>query len=195
MSREKILAAVRRNKPASMPLPELPDFTASGEQVVDLFLQMVEAGGGQCLSLQRSAFTGWIGQRFPDAGLIASTLPEVQGQVDLEGIDNPLELENVDLAVLPGELGVAENGAVWISETAGVHRVLPFITQHLVLVLDPGKIVRDMHEAYRQIKTDATGFGVFIAGPSKTADIEQSLVIGAQGARSLTVLLIEDQPQ
>jgi L-lactate dehydrogenase complex protein LldG len=195
MSREKILAAIRRNKPAPAPLPDLPLFPGAPERAVETFQQMVEAGGGRSALLTREAsLQEWIGQHFPEATQIASTLPSFSGLVDLHSVSNPVDLETVDLAVIPGELGVAENGAVWVTEAGCTHRVLPFITQHLILVLNPARIVRNMHEAYRQIKTDETGFGVFIAGPSKTADIEQSLVIGAQAARSFTVILNEDQP-
>nr|WP_256534367.1 LUD domain-containing protein [Lewinella sp. JB7] len=98
-------------------------------------------------------------------------------------------MAGVDVTVLRARLGVAENGAMWVSETEAVHRVLPFITQHLVLVVRTSDLVGTMHEAYRRIDVAETGFGVFIAGPSKTADIEQSLVIGAHGPRSLTVCL------
>ena len=193
MSKEKILAAIRRNKPAATPLPEPPVFSVAPGEAVEAFLQMIESGGGRGVQLTATTAIGdWIKQHFSEATQMASTVPGITGQVDPTGISDPADLEKVDLAVLPGELGVAENGAVWVSEKTCIHRVLPFITQHLILVLDPRKIVSNMHEAYQRISTDETGFGVFIAGPSKTADIEQSLVIGAQGPRSLTVLLIED---
>jgi L-lactate dehydrogenase complex protein LldG len=99
-------------------------------------------------------------------------------------------LEPVHKAYIKASIGVAENGAVWIKESQMINRLLPFICQHLVIVLEKEKIVSSMHHAYQQINTFEEGFGVFLAGPSKTADIEQSLVIGAHGARSLTVYLI-----
>jgi L-lactate dehydrogenase complex protein LldG len=99
-------------------------------------------------------------------------------------------LEPVHKAYIKASIGVAENGAVWIKESQMINRLLPFICQHLVIVLEKEQIVSTMHHAYQQINTFEEGFGVFLAGPSKTADIEQSLVIGAHGARSLTVYLI-----
>jgi L-lactate utilization protein LutB len=96
----------------------------------------------------------------------------------------------IEVLVCQGVVGVAENGAVWLPESRVVHRAAPFLTQHLVIVLDKGAIVGTMQEAYARTRVDQEAFGVFVAGPSKTADIEQILVIGAHGPRSLTVLLV-----
>ncbi len=88
-----------------------------------------------------------------------------------------------------GEFAVAENGAVWVSGNAMKHRALLFLAQHLALVVSEKEIVRDLHQAYSRLSFSENGYGVFISGPSKTADIEQSLVMGAHGPRSLTVFL------
>jgi L-lactate dehydrogenase complex protein LldG len=92
--------------------------------------------------------------------------------------------------VLEGKFGVAENGAVWIADENLPQRILPYITKDLVLVIERESLVDNMHDAYSQIDNFNEGFGAFIAGPSKTADIEQALVIGAQGPMSMTVLLV-----
>jgi L-lactate dehydrogenase complex protein LldG len=100
---------------------------------------------------------------------------------------NGLSLSEVEVLEVDGEFGVAENGAIWLTEEALPHRVAPFICQHLVINVK--KIVPNMHAAYEELKKPSSSFGLFLAGPSKTADIEQSLVIGAHGARSLTVVI------
>ena len=98
-----------------------------------------------------------------------------------------LSLADVEVLEIDGQFGVAENGAIWLTEEAMPHRVAPFICQHLVI--NVSKIVPNMHAAYEELKMPNSSFGLFLAGPSKTADIEQSLVIGAHGARSLTVVI------
>ena len=60
-----------------------------------------------------------------------------------------------------------------------------FLSQHLIVLLDPKQIVPDMHAAYRRVRLHETAFGCFMMGPSATADVEATLVHGAQGARSL----------
>ena len=98
-----------------------------------------------------------------------------------------LSLAEIQVLEIDGEFGVAENGAIWLTEDAFPHRVAPFICQHLVIHVK--KIVPHMHAAYEELGNMNAGFGLFLAGPSKTADIEQSLVIGAHGARSLTIVI------
>jgi L-lactate dehydrogenase complex protein LldG len=143
------------------------------------------------LPLSGAALTAdWIAAHFPGQVRIASTLPGLAGNVDWSAVQSPADLEGIDLAVLPAQFGVAENGALWLTEAdCGGWRVLPFIAQHLLLVVQQGNLVANMHEAYARIRIAETGFGCFVSGPSKTADIEQALVIGAQAARSLTVIL------
>ncbi len=110
---------------------------------------------------------------------------------DLQGVNSPDELTDIDLLILDGEIGVAENAAIWVTDKNWPFRVLPFIAEHLVICLKREVIIGNMHDAYAIVAEANYDFGVFIAGPSKTADIEQSLVIGAQGAMSLRIILVD----
>lgn len=189
MSKASILAAIRANKPGPRPLPKLPTYALDGRRDEKVF--RASLAGSKSTVVARADLERYLTDTYPGANNICSRVPAlIQGNVELTSMQDPLDLASVDVTVLPAQFGVAENGAIWLSEKEMAVRVLPFITQHLVLVLPhTDNIVPTMHEAYRRINIDATGFGVFIAGPSKTADIEQSLVIGAHGSRSLTVVL------
>ncbi|HMB94189.1 MAG TPA: LUD domain-containing protein [Rhodothermales bacterium] len=190
-SRDDILRAVGANKPSSVPLPEISTFDAPGGRLITLFTEAIQSIGGQVEEVDtREDVASLLTARYPDAMVVASLLPEMNGTVALDGIQDPHELADLDVLVCEGEIGVAENGAIWLPESAVGHRAAPFITQHLAVVLDKRQIVWNMHDAYARVQVDAEGFGVFVAGPSKTADIEQSLVIGAHGPRSLTVFLV-----
>ena len=188
-SRTAILQAIRDHKPADRPLPDLPPDPDQPD------LDIYEAAFREVLAASKTTFLPWSGlpahvAKYADETVV-STVANIAGNLDIGQIEDPLQLAGVELAVLSAQVGVAENGAMWVSEKEAVHRVLPFITQHLILVLDRRDLVGTMHEAYRRIQVDRTGFGVFVAGPSKTADIEQSLVIGAHGPRSLVVCFRE----
>jgi len=195
MGREAILKSVQKNKPALLPLPEI-DLNSFKEEInlLEIFKEKVALVGGSILELAPSTTIDTeIKKRYPNASeIINATKKSTLGTVLMSEITSSHKLETVDLAIIEGEFGIAENGAVWISEAHFPIRVLPFISNDLVIVLDKKKLCLHLHEAYALISKRERTFGLFISGPSKTADIEQCLVIGAQGAMSLTVFLIDD---
>lgn len=194
-ARDAILAALRR---AARPPAPRPSLDGAGVHYADLparFVEAVAAVGGSCLRVADLAAADAALAALParrDAKRVVSLVPGVGSPTeDAATVVDPHALEGLDLAILPGALGVAENGAVWLEGSSLPHRALVVIPEHLALVLSAGDLVPDFHAAYARI--DLAGrsrFGLFLAGPSKTADIEQSLVIGAHGARSLVVLLV-----
>lgn len=193
MGRSSILKSIKENKPTWISLPEID--TNSFEEAPNLletFKKNVESVGGSIKELvQIQDLDLEIKNRYPNAKRIFSQISEsVLGNVQISEQTKPHDLENLDLAILKGEFGVAENGAIWISDEQFSIRILPFITNDLVLILQKKDLCLHMHDAYKIIANRVRTFGLFISGPSKTADIEQCLVIGAQGAMSLTIILV-----
>jgi L-lactate dehydrogenase complex protein LldG len=189
-----MLAALRQKAPQEVALPDLSGLGVRFDDPAAQFARALASVGGSCLRVPDLGSAERALSELPvraGARRIVSLVPGLPGStVDLTATSDPHQLEGLELAVLPGELAVAENGAVWVDGAALPHRALFVLTEHLVLVVSAGDVVNDMHEAYASLASAARGYGLFIAGPSKTADIEQALVIGAHGARSCTVLLV-----
>ncbi|TWT76720.1 Lactate utilization protein C [Planctomycetes bacterium CA13] len=157
------------------------------------FVAMLESVGGAVHMLDNPhEATDILNQIdvFASAERVVSLVPEaVQSSFDVSQIKDPHDLSAVDWTIAKGEFAVAENGAIWIDGQAMPHRALLFIAQYLAIVVSRREIVHHMHQAYARIGTPKSPFGVFVSGPSKTADIEQSLVLGAHGCRALQVFL------
>jgi L-lactate dehydrogenase complex protein LldG len=192
MSRESILKAIKKNKPPLLPLPEIDESVF--EQQVNLrevFIQNIQRVGGKIAEVTGNEIDNEVLKRYPEAKEIVSiTNKSKLGNVIITSETDPHDLKNIDLAIIEGVFGVAENGAIWITEKQSILRALPFITSHLIILLKKDQLHLHMLQAYQEIATRNRSFGLFISGPSKTADIEQSLVIGAHGAMSLSVFLI-----
>jgi L-lactate dehydrogenase complex protein LldG len=193
-SRNDILASIKANKPELIELPKIDlDVFDDSKNIFDEFIKKVEIAGGNVFeATSTNDVISQVELMFPKTKVNFSNLESTEGfnSFSLEEIKNPHDLDDLDILILEGGFGVAENGAIWLSDNKMTMRVLPFITKHLVLVLKKENIVTFMHQAYQKLDAEETDFGVFISGPSKTADIEQSLVIGAHGALSLSVFLV-----
>ncbi|MBP6023366.1 LutC/YkgG family protein [Ferruginibacter sp.] len=191
-SRNKILEAVKLNQPALQQLPDLNTLVAV--KYADAFVQFVtvlNGIGGTVIEIQNThEINEYVRKNFRSNKNYVTTLPELSEIKILDGNLDAHFLENIEVAVVKAIFGVAENGAVWLTEDEIKIRALPFICQHLAVVLHKKDIVNNMHEAYSFIADSKYGFGVFIAGPSKTADIEQSLVLGAHGPKTMTVFVL-----
>lgn len=187
-TRDYVLAAVRRNQPAPLPLPELPVFDHVGHDLLGEFTAALARMGGTITLAPRGDLDGFIAGRFPGAGVICSATPEVSGTREIGQVRDARELQDVDVGVVRAAFGVAETGSVWLSEREFGVNALGFLSQHLVVLLDPAAIVADLHQAYRHPGFFEARYCVFMSGPSATADIEGVLVRGAQGIRSLTVI-------
>ena len=197
-ARDAILAAIRR---AAVPPAELPDLRevsqVAGEAPPDLVRRFIatlkEVGGGAVELAGPDELFGAVAvlPAVRAARGIVSSVPELDVSLLTLGPDaTRAQLDAIEQAIIPGRLGVAENAAIWVDEADLPHRAVPFVAQHMAIVLPKRDIVADMHAAYRRLPRPLPGYGVFISGPSKTADIEQALVIGAQGPKSLVVFLV-----
>ncbi len=184
-SREKILSAIRSLSLEPKTLPDIPNFSNSGN-LVERFTQSISDNKGEVLT--KSEFNAWFSAEGFSKVISLSTQFSQLATLSLP--EDPHDLESLEVAILDGQFGVAENGAIWLEDTQLGLPALPFATEHLVIVLDRNLLENTMHQGYDKIAAAHSGFGLFLAGPSKTADIEQSLVIGAQGARSLRVVLV-----
>jgi L-lactate dehydrogenase complex protein LldG len=172
-------------------LPEVQRLSHLGEPILAYFRRELEAMGGRSFEVTNAiAAQAKVAELFPTAKVICSAVPEVPGTKRVEAISDPHDLNDVDVGVVRSRIGVAEAGAVWLTEADLVVNALGVLSQHLVVLLDPAAIVETMHDAYGQIDLTASSYGVFMAGPSATGDIEGVIIHGAQGARSMTILLL-----
>lgn len=194
-ARDEILGALRRNAPAGPPLPALDGVAAAFPDLAARFAEAVAAVGGAVVRVPDLPAADAAVRALPvhqRARRVASLVPGVgAATVDAAAASDPHALADLDLVILRAALGVAENGACWIEGPALPHHALVVIPEHVAVVVDAAALVPDLGAAYAAL--DLPGrprWGLFLAGPSKTADIEQSLVIGAHGARSATVILV-----
>lgn len=194
-SKEDILKKYRANIRQQFDMPDLSDIKAiTYPDPLLQFMNMTKSVGGNAIEVESGRdINELIRELYPDAKEIASNLPEITiATRNPDTVGRARDLNGTDVGVIRGKFGVAENGCIWIPQQMK-EKAVCFISENLIILLPKSQIVNNMHEAYKRIEFDKTydGYGTFISGPSKTADIAQVLVMGAQAARSVTVLLMQ----
>lgn len=188
MDRVKILQTISQNKSKSIPLPIPLDIQEEKSRSLDRFKESLIQVGGVFFEIKgENELNTFIEKHFPDATNFIKK--ETWEKYPLECPNK--KLANLKTIIIEGQFGVAENGAIWIDDSNSPNRLVPFVCEELIICIDTNKIFGDMHEAYDKLRNNKAGFGVFISGPSKTADIEQNLVLGAQASKKLIVFLID----
>ncbi len=193
-SKEDILKKYRSNIRERYDMPDLSDIQAiTYPEPIVQFVTMSKNVGGQVIEVDEGRdINTLIRELYPDAKEIASNLPEITiATRNPDTMPDAQSLNGTDVGIIRGKFGVAENGCIWIPQQMK-EKAVCFISENLVILLPKSQIVNNMHEAYQRIEFNDYGYGTFISGPSKTADIAQVLVMGAQAARSVTVLLMPE---
>jgi L-lactate dehydrogenase complex protein LldG len=192
-SREKILQAINSAKPRDVAAEEMQVFSAArSADCISDFISTVQNIGGRIVRVKNMDLPRQDLIKSMEAGKRVENRVVGLAEIDssIENSKDAISLADIEKVFVKTTMGVAENGAIWLTEAEMGSRLLPFICQHLVVLLEEKDILPTMHDAYEKISGIISGYHVFIAGPSKTADIEQSLVIGAHGPRSLMIYLI-----
>jgi len=192
-TREKILEAVLKNQPATTALPDITMFKGDNNDLVKKYMDVFKTIGGTAFLVEDiEAMKALINETFDTTKRTVTTLPELSESFELiSATADPHTYDDVELAIIKAHFSVAENGAVWLTEEVMGQRIIPYICQHLAVVMNADDILPTLHEAYEKIGTGDYGFGGFIGGPSKTADIEQALVLGAHGPLTMTVFILK----
>lgn len=194
-SRDAMLKRIQQNQPDYIAAPSIPAFQPSFDNTLQKYMDVLKGIGGRVYIVNNyNEIMAQIEEDFRGAKRIVSFEKtfELVAELLSDNNENPHHFEDVDVCIMTSPLAVAENGAVWISDKEMPVRVLPFIAQSLVTIIRKSSIVPTMHDAYNIIGDEEYGFATFIAGPSKTADIEQSLVLGAHGPKTMTVFILNE---
>ena len=188
--RDRLLAdldlALRRSP--RRPLPDPWRASPSGLGWADFGQALTLAHGDLLETVETSclaeAVHSVVGETWGCTPGAAELLDREAGPFDSETLDG------LPWMVASGHLAVARSAAVAVDASLAPVRRQLLLTESLLLLVPSDALVDDLDAAYERIDPGslARGYFTFISGPSKTADIEQTLVQGAHGPRHLAVL-------
>lgn len=192
MKKEDLLSKIRKNIGKQYDMPSFDDMKGVAfDNPLEQFIDIIDKVGGRAVVLEDgNNVNELIKSLYPEAKEIASNVEGITiATKNPDTVAEAKELNGTDLGIVEGKIAVAENGCVWVPQTMK-EKAVCFISEYLVILVNRNCIVNNMHEAYQKIEMPYYGYGCFISGPSKTADIAQALVMGAQAARGVTVIIV-----
>jgi L-lactate dehydrogenase complex protein LldG len=193
--RNAILDSVRQNQPAAQPMPVIPGFHSNDPvDLIATFRESVARMAGVVVSDVQD-LSSFIRDKYPQAKVICSATPEYEGTIRPASLNHWSEASTIDVSVVRSPMGVAETGSVLLSDVELQVNTIAFLAHDLVVLLDPGQIVENIHEAYEHPYFRVRPYSVLMTGPSGSGDISGITVHPAQGVKTLTVILSPDANQ
>jgi L-lactate utilization protein LutC len=101
-------------------------------------------------------------------------------------------IEKADCAIVAAESLIAETGSAVVQVTEYEDRLLPYLPPACIIVARASALTANLDAAALRAGDEERGERVFVTGPSRTADIEKTVVLGAHGPGSLTVIIAPD---
>lgn len=223
MSKDLILGAIRRGLKRG-PLPADQQAMLAGRLAthprhliparsrlprpdqVGLFVRQVEKEFGTVarvadLSEVPAAIAEYLAAQNLPSRLVMAPHPELQG---LDWTDRPMleiaarRAEATDMvSVQHGFAGIAETGTLMLPSDPTRPTTLNILTDTEIVVLRASRVVGAYEEAWDRLRAELGGMPrnvMLVTGPSRSADIEQALELGAHGPRRLHIVLVDDDP-
>ncbi|HKG08218.1 MAG TPA: lactate utilization protein [Pedobacter sp.] len=123
-------------------------------------------------------------------------LQELLAEYEFPFYKTDKDFELAEVGITSCEALIARNGSVMVSNQNAAGRRLGIFPDHHIVIARTGQMVMDLKDAFKLIKhkygSQIPTMISTITGPSRTADIEKTLVLGAHGPKELFVFLIED---
>lgn len=174
----------------AQPKPQLAFERLAFDNIAEAFRQAAELSGAKVIEWgEGTTPEQLLAELEIEPQSVVSTLADFSFGTNPDLVEDYHALGGRYTAILEARFGVAENGAVWLPQSMR-HKAPLFAAERLVIVLNREALVATMQDAVEnELFEHDFGYGCFMSGPSKTADIEQALVIGAHGAMGVTIVL------
>jgi L-lactate dehydrogenase complex protein LldG len=192
-SRAQIFAAMRSATPGNAPpIQRAVQSPLNSANRYTTLQANLKAAGGEFIEVQNHRQVEQSIPNLADAAHVWSGIETVASRGVALSASREVDLAELDWTILPGQLAVAENGAVWNVPRTPLERAAALLAHNLALIVSRRDVVDTLHDAYAVIEPACAAFGWFLSGPSKTADIEQALVLGAHGPCTASLILVSD---
>lgn len=155
---------------------------ASAEEAAEIVGRVAASANYRTVAVDGGAFTQAVAARMPET-LSPLTLPE--------GPDRASVMKDIPLALVEAAWGVAETATVAFPY-AGIESTQPhFLAETVVLLLKKERLLPHLKALFERLSPKEQRDLVLVTGPSRTADIEKILILGAHGPRRLVVILLD----
>lgn len=215
MSRDSILQAVReanRTNPIQSVKPTHFDtMIYDRENLLSVYTQYQKANMTHLITTTKDSLVNSINEIIKECNikelLCAKNIANMQDSImqSLEtqtllydtSIDSMRDkLFSIEASILHAQVGVANLGIVGLGTNECNPRLASLVVKTCIILLHKDSIVPNLFSAFKILKTSGQDSNlptniVFLAGPSRTADIELQTVFGVHGPQNVYVVLYE----